>query len=135
MRSADVDYAMLACRPLLGYRCMSCDRSLQGLDGCAGPHISSAAFASSAMEYTRASGVDPEKSLSPVRSMQRPHTSGNVGSDGLNGGSGERLRGSQSWYSEKHGPPFELRPRQDVGPRLPPGGWRAAGSSHNVGAT
>ena len=32
-------------------------------------------------------------------------------------------------YAEKHGPPAEELPRQDVGPRLPPGGWRAAGSS------
>ena len=29
-------------------------------------------------------------------------------------------------YAEKHGPPYEARPRQEVGPRLPPGGWRAA---------
>ena len=78
-------------------RCMSCDRSLQCLDGSAGPHIPVSGFASIAMEYTRANGVNPEKSPSPGRSMQRPHTSGNMSSDGLSGGSSERPRGVQSW--------------------------------------
>lgn len=80
-------------------RYMSCDRSLQCLDGNAGPHIPVSGFASTAMEYNRANGVNPEKSPSPGRSMQRPHTSGNMSSDGLSGGSSERPRGVQSWWA------------------------------------
>ena len=80
-------------------RCMSCDRSLEGLDGCAGPHIPDAGFGSGGMEFTRANGINPDKSHSPCRSMPRPHTSGSMGTDGLNGSSSERLRGKQSWWA------------------------------------
>lgn len=76
---------------------MSCDRSLEGLDGCAGPHIPNACFGSGSMEFARANGVNPDRSQLPCRSMLRPHTSGSMGSDGLNGSSSERLRVNQSW--------------------------------------
>lgn len=78
-------------------RCMSCDRSLEGLDGYAGPHIPDAGFGSGGMEFTRAHGINPDKCQSLGRSMPRPHTSGSMGTDGLNGSSNERLRGTQSW--------------------------------------
>lgn len=33
-------------------------------------------------------------------------------------------RGPQHWYAEAHGPPAENLSPDDVGPHLPPGGWR-----------
>ena len=33
------DHAMLAARPITGYRCMACDRPLDQLDVLPGPHI------------------------------------------------------------------------------------------------
>lgn len=38
-KMADGDYAMLSSKPLAGYRCMACDRPLQGLDERPGPYI------------------------------------------------------------------------------------------------
>lgn len=76
---------------------MSCDRSLLALEGSAGPHIVQSGFASTGMEYTRANGVDAEKSPPPQRAIQRPHTSGTVGSNGLLGSTSDRLRGVQNW--------------------------------------
>jgi hypothetical protein len=35
-------------------------------------------------------------------------------------------RGPQHWYAEAHGPPAEHLPPDDVGPHLPPGGWRGS---------
>jgi len=156
-------------------RCMSCDRSLLALESDAGPHIAQPGFASTAVEYARANGMDPESSPPPQRALQRPHTSGTMGNDGLYGSTSERLRGAQSWcvfralytcprrvqlvastcdlpalvgrsvarcpcsapnhgsYTSRHAPPPELLPRQDLGPRLPPGGWRAAGTGMHLG--
>jgi len=147
-------------------RCMSCDP---------GPHIAQPGFASTAVEYARANGMDPERSPPTQRALQRPHTSGTMGNDGLYGSTSERLRGAQSWcvcsalhacpsraqlvastcdlpafvgrsaarwpcyapnhvlHANRHGPPHELLPRQDLGPRLPPGGWRAAGTGMHLG--
>jgi hypothetical protein len=78
-------------------RCMSCDRSLLALESDAGPHIAQPGFASIAVEYARANGMDPERSPPPQRALQRPHTSGTIGNDGLYGSTSERLRGAQSW--------------------------------------
>ena len=78
-------------------RCMSCDRSLLALESDAGPHIAQPGFASTAVECARANGMDPERSPPPQRALQRPHTSGTIGNDGLDGSASERLRGAQSW--------------------------------------
>ncbi len=37
-------------------------------------------------------------------------------------------RGPQNWYEEQHGPAAEGLPKEDVGPRLPPGGWKSSQS-------
>ena len=36
--------------------------------------------------------------------------------------------GPQHWYPDAHGRPAEVLPKEDVGPHLPPGGWRAGTS-------
>lgn len=36
----------------------------------------------------------------------------------------KRAVGPQNWYTSVHGLPAEQLPRADVGPHLPPGGWR-----------
>ena len=36
--------------------------------------------------------------------------------------------GPQHWYPDAHGRPAESLPKEDVGPHLPPGGWRAGTS-------
>lgn len=36
----------------------------------------------------------------------------------------KRLVGPQNWYTAVHGLPAEQLPKADVGPQLPPGGWR-----------
>ena len=36
--------------------------------------------------------------------------------------------GPQHWYPDAHGRPAEVQPKEDVGPHLPPGGWRAGTS-------
>ncbi|KAL3160344.1 hypothetical protein ABBQ32_010678 [Trebouxia sp. C0010 RCD-2024] len=41
---------------------------------------------------------------------------------------GEEPVGPQNWYKEAGGQPAEALPREDVGPHLPPGGWRAGTS-------
>lgn len=42
------------------------------------------------------------------------------------GSAGRRLTGPQSWYAQAHGLPAEQLPKGDVGPHLPPGGWRGS---------
>lgn len=37
-----------------------------------------------------------------------------------------RVTGPQSWYAAAHGLPAEQLPKADVGPHLPPGGWRGS---------
>lgn len=36
----------------------------------------------------------------------------------------KRIVGPQNWYQSAHGLPADQLPRADVGPHLPPGGWR-----------
>lgn len=38
-------------------------------------------------------------------------------------------RGPQNWYEDVKGPPAEALPNQDVGPKLPPGGWRGTSNA------
>ncbi len=38
-RMADGDHAMLSGKPLMGYRCLACDRPLEKLDEKPGPYL------------------------------------------------------------------------------------------------
>jgi hypothetical protein len=40
-RMADSDHAMLSGKPLMGYRCLACDRPLEKLDERSGPYLPS----------------------------------------------------------------------------------------------
>jgi hypothetical protein len=37
-----------------------------------------------------------------------------------------RVAGPQNWYAQAHGLPAEQLPKGDVGPHLPPGGWKGS---------
>ncbi|EFJ44837.1 hypothetical protein VOLCADRAFT_106223 [Volvox carteri f. nagariensis] len=113
------DHAMLAARPITGYRCMACDRPLDQLDVSPGPHVPTqqlpvrvpAATDTVSRSQVRSGRGDP---LSPQASAQR-----------LAYANDPNARNGQNWY--KDAPPVvaaEALPRDYVGPHLPPGGWR-----------
>ncbi|KAG2455112.1 hypothetical protein HYH02_000932 [Chlamydomonas schloesseri] len=118
------DHAMLAARPITGYRCMACDRPLEQLDVLPGPHIPTqqlpirvpaATDVSTRSQGARASarpGMGPEP-LSPQSSAQR-----------LAYNTDPNVRSVQNWYKDATGMAAEALPPQHVGPHLPPGGWR-----------
>ncbi|GFR41375.1 hypothetical protein Agub_g2058, partial [Astrephomene gubernaculifera] len=112
------DHAMLAARPITGYRCMACDRPLDQLDVLPGPHIPTqqlpirvpAASDTATRTQVRSGRGDP---LSPQSSSQRlPYN------NDLN------VRNVQNWYKDTTVVAAEALPREHVGPHLPPGGWR-----------
>ncbi|KAF5836751.1 hypothetical protein DUNSADRAFT_5441 [Dunaliella salina] len=126
------DYAMLAGKPIMGYRCMACDRPLEKLDDRPGPYIPTAqmplkmppglsqgGFNANRVPGSTASSLSPEPSLQKVPGAKK---AGPVDPD---------KRGPQHWYSEtsESGRAAENLPRHDVGPRLPPGGWRGNNST------
>ncbi|KAG2440350.1 hypothetical protein HXX76_004455 [Chlamydomonas incerta] len=118
------DHAMLAARPITGYRCMACDRPLDQLDVLPGPHIPTqqlpirvpaATDVSTRGQVARGSarpGVAPDP-LSPQSSAQK-----------LQYNTDPNVRGVQNWYKDATGMAAEALPPQHVGPHLPPGGWR-----------
>lgn len=104
---------------------MACDRPLEKLDEKPGPYIPNNQMPSSVAPYERRgigvpAGLDsPPK---PMHDAKRSHEhsanrNAHAGSDG---------RGPQNWYQNSHGPSAANLPRNDVGPHLPPGGWRGA---------
>ncbi|GLC35979.1 hypothetical protein PLESTB_000525600 [Pleodorina starrii] len=113
------DHAMLAARPITGYRCMACDRPLDQLDVSPGPHVPTqqlpvrvpAGSDATVRTQVRSGRGDP---LSPQASSQR-----------LAYNNDPSVRSIQQWY--KDAPSViaaEALPRDHVGPHLPPGGWR-----------
>ncbi|MEW5309753.1 MAG: hypothetical protein WDW38_001615 [Sanguina aurantia] len=116
------DHAMLASKPLTGYRCLACDRPLEKLDEARGPHIPSQVMPNP--NY-------PETPLRANRFTQQPaKESSNLSTPSTAGGLRKTtaydpsLRGPQNWYEGAHGAPADQLPREDVGPKLPGGGWR-----------
>ncbi|KXZ56431.1 hypothetical protein GPECTOR_1g384 [Gonium pectorale] len=114
------DHAMLAGRPITGYRCMACDRPLDQLDNQPGPYIPTqqlpvrvpamAPVADAIRPQARSGRGDP---LSPQTSSQR-----------LQYNNDPNVRAVQNWYKDTQGLAAEALPREHVGPHLPPGGWR-----------
>eukprot|EP00803_Ostreobium_quekettii_P001616 evm.model.scf_224.6 EVM.evm.TU.scf_224.6 scf_224:58567-59118(+) len=98
------DYAMLSAKPLMGYKCMACDRPLEKLDLKPGPHI-------------------PHNKLVPYNAKKGERGSAPNTPPGLDSQPVEN-RGPQHWYEDVYGPPAADLPVQDVGPILPPGGWK-----------
>ncbi|GLI68785.1 hypothetical protein VaNZ11_013278 [Volvox africanus] len=120
------DHAMLAARPITGYRCMACDRPLDQLDVSPGPHVPTqqlpvrvpAATDTTSRSQVRSGRGDP---LSPQGSSQRL-----VYSNEPNG------RNAQNWYKDTSAViAAEALPRDYVGPHLPPGGWRPSNPGTN----
>ncbi|KAL6752874.1 hypothetical protein V8C86DRAFT_2739294 [Haematococcus lacustris] len=116
-RNPESDHAMLAGKALLGYRCMACDRPLERLDEKPGPYIPTyqmpvkvpAAPDTSSKVAQR--GLSPETStVSQGKLVKKPFDPSH--------------RGPQNWYEDNNGPPADALPPSDVGPKLPPGGWR-----------
>ncbi|MEW5303289.1 MAG: hypothetical protein WDW36_005995 [Sanguina aurantia] len=121
-RLMEGDHAMLASKPLTGYRCLACDRPLEKLDEARGPHIPSQVMPNP--NY-------PETPQRANRFTQQPaKESSNLSTPSTAGGLRKTtaydpsLRGPQNWYEGAHGAPADQLPREDVGPKLPGGGWR-----------
>ncbi|GMH39092.1 hypothetical protein BSKO_06990 [Bryopsis sp. KO-2023] len=99
------DYAMLSTKPMVGYKCMACDRPLEKLGQYAGPYI-------------------PNDKL-PGLGRTSPELRSEAGSPRQTSPSTpDGKRGPQHWYDELNGPAAQHLPKEDVGPHLPPGGWR-----------
>ncbi|GIL72562.1 hypothetical protein Vretimale_4311 [Volvox reticuliferus] len=120
------DHAMLAARPITGYRCMACDRPLDQLDVSPGPHVPTqqlpvrvpAATDTTSRSQVRSGRGDP---LSPQGSSQR-----------LVYGNDPNARNAQNWYKDTSAViAAEALPRDYVGPHLPPGGWRPSNPGTN----
>mmetsp|Transcript_28874 Transcript_28874/g.63614 ORF Transcript_28874/g.63614 Transcript_28874/m.63614 type:complete len:1064 (-) Transcript_28874:692-3883(-) len=124
-KNPDSDHAMLAGRPVGGYRCLACDRPLEKLDERPGPYIPTyqmpvkvpAAPDTTVKQVTR--GLMPEPSTGSVSGRKK------VPFD-------PSQRGPQSWYEDSHGAPADALPKEDVGPKLPPGGWRGSTAGQPV---
>uniref|UniRef100_A0A7S3VM71 Uncharacterized protein n=1 Tax=Dunaliella tertiolecta TaxID=3047 RepID=A0A7S3VM71_DUNTE len=112
-------------------RCMACDRPLEKLDDRPGPYIPTAQMPLKLPPGLNQGGLNARvpgstaPSLSGEPSLQKApgaKKAGPVDPD---------KRGPQHWYSEtsESGRAAENLPRHDVGPRLPPGGWRGNSSS------
>ena len=122
-RVPDGDHAMLSSKPLLGYRCMACDRPLEKLDERPGPHIPTNQMPVNVAPYERrgigmaVSNDLPPKPLHEPR-LSSEHSSARGAKAGSDG------RGPQNWYQDVHGSPAQHLPANHVGPHLPRGGWR-----------
>lgn len=122
-RVPDGDHAMLSSKPLLGYRCMACDRPLEKLDENPGPYIPTNLMPVNVTPYERRGLGLPVPHDAPPKPMHEAKPSSEqVAMRGVRAGSDGR--GPQNWYKDIHGKPGDSLPAREVGPILPPGGWR-----------
>ncbi|DBA79440.1 TPA: hypothetical protein ACH3X2_007714 [Trebouxia sp. C0005] len=132
----DGDHAMLAGKPLQGYRCMACDRPLAKLDPDMGGFVPGPQMPISV-------GLEPSKNNGVVLSSKEGPGQGRSGTNrrgppaaqhsrtalhGQQPQTGEDPVTPQNWLKEAQGQPAQALPKEDVGPHLPPGGWRAGTS-------
>lgn len=103
------DHAMLSAKPIMGYKCMACDRPLDKLDKSPGPYLPT-------HQLKTLGRVSPESRSDGENSRQPSPCTPEM----------ER-RGPQHWYNDAFGPPAENLRKADVGPHLPPGGWKGQG--------
>ncbi|GAX86215.1 hypothetical protein CEUSTIGMA_g13628.t1 [Chlamydomonas eustigma] len=120
-RMADSDHAMLSGKPLMGYRCLACDRPLEKLDERSGPYLPSQQMPISPEVSTKK--VPKGSVIGPEASGAAPGSAVVPGSSRLRKAYDPSQRGPQNWYEESHGAAAEGLPKEDVGPKLPPGGW------------
>lgn len=125
-RLADGDHAMLSGRPILGFRCLACDRPLEKLDERPGPYLPTGGMKPQ---------LDPLRSLAVVPESAGPAPAGLIparGSPGRKAAYDALQRRPQTWYENGRNTPAEGLPKQDVGPKLEKGGWRrlSASGSH-----
>ncbi len=91
-RMAPGDHAMLAARPIQGYRCMACDRPLDTLDTLPGPHIPTAQLP------VRGSPVDPSGRVQARSGRQgADQLSPQPSADKLKPNHDPNVRGVQNW--------------------------------------
>eukprot|EP00884_Botryococcus_braunii_P022278 jgi/Botrbrau1/8734/Bobra.0090s0010.2 len=110
------DHSIMSRKPIMGYRCMGCDQPLQGLsEGPGSPLPTRALPVSISVDYARSNGIDPGQHQRPMTASQR--TSPNA-----THGSSISLTGVQDWYGQTE---KQAISRDEIGPRLPPGGWRS----------
>jgi len=135
VRMPEGDHAMLSGKPLMGYRCMACDRPLEKLDEKPGPYIPTyqmpVSVAAAPDVNTKASLGRGGAGLSPEHSsvMNSPARPGQPLPRKAAYDPASEKRGPQNWYEDTKGPPAEALPTGDVGPKLPPGGWRGNSTS------
>eukprot|EP00951_Prasinocladus_malaysianus_P024305 scaffold209567_cov45-Prasinocladus_malaysianus.AAC.1 len=91
-RVPDGDHAMLSSKPLLGYRCMACDRPLEKLDERPGPYVPSNQMPVNVTPYERRGIGMPAGLESPPKPLHGQPTIDPVGKSGADG------RGPQNWY-------------------------------------
>ena len=95
-RVPDGDHAMLSSKPLLGYRCMACDRPLEKLDEKPGPYVPSNQMPVNVAPYERRGIGQPVGHDSPPKPMHQP-----VPSQEMAAARGARAgadgRGPQNW--------------------------------------
>ena len=141
-RKGEGDLAILSSKPLMGLRCMSCDRPLDEVEADRGPFVPVSGFPPGRGEVAgRAKGVPREggSGASPPRSPPRrpqtanpaaarpPAAASRDGSPSQRDGSPPREGAPPpNWYTESHPPPADRLPASHVGPHLGPGGWRAS---------
>ncbi|KAL0040320.1 hypothetical protein WJX77_003396 [Trebouxia sp. C0004] len=132
----DGDHAMLAGKPLQGYRCMACDRPLAKLDPdmggfVPGPHMP----ISVSFEPSKNNGVVLSSKEGPGQGRSGTSRKGPPAAQHSRTAlhaqqpqTGEDPVTPQNWLKEAQGQPAQALPKEDVGPHLPPGGWRAGTS-------
>jgi hypothetical protein len=110
------DHAMLAGKPaVLGYRCLACDRPLDKLDPNPGTFMPPGQLPTK----TQTSVPQEKQSISGRKGALSPEPSAN---NLKRAAYDPAQRGPQQWY-EENGKPAEYLPKDDVGPKLAPGGW------------
>ncbi|KAL0045027.1 hypothetical protein WJX82_005766 [Trebouxia sp. C0006] len=129
----DGDHAMLAGKPLQGYRCMACDRPLAKLDPDMGGFVPGPYMPISvSLEPSKNNGVGKEGSGQGRSGASRKGPPAAQHSrTALHAQqplTGEDPVTPQNWFKEAQGQPAQALPKEDVGPHLPPGGWRAGTS-------
>ncbi|KAK9835644.1 hypothetical protein WJX74_004933 [Apatococcus lobatus] len=121
---ADGDFAILASRPIMGYKCMACDRPLAHLEDKSGPAVSSNFLpARPGVDARRMGNAKVEEGRGrsgPTRadSPEREHAASV-------GGTPDDARSVHGLPMEKHAVAGKSVPGQELGPQLPKGGWRS----------
>ena len=117
------DNAILSSKPLLGLRCMSCDRPLDEVQDTPGTYMPGQMFPARTKELNKAQGLneahDPHALHPKPQSQSSSRLVAASSRKSVPNGTPSRLTPSPG-----RRPPADRTPSHLVGPTLPPGGWR-----------